>query len=320
MEFNFEWIEDWNSASFELVWYSSIGYITNTVIPEQKIFPVGNWVFNGDYDDPEACIVVDVNSNNESITLSEAPPLTNWKGIDNSGNYSVSKGENQLCLDGLSGDNLDWLSDIIFEIDNNSFSSGYQMVEIISIPDSGIILDSDELLFPFSNLAVNYNDTCDDLGVVTPPTTIVNNTTIWDMRVLKSGQYNLENSSDQINLFAEAESEISVCTDSYFPTKYLVSNGPSIIVHKESKRTQNWIGEISVIDDTITIENTMDYNLSISVEFDGNGAQWQITNSITVNSNSIANISAIAPNEGISFVWLELDEGEVILHLVNHEV
>ena len=64
----------------------------------------------------------------------------------------------------------------------------------------------------------------------------------------------------------------------------------------------------------------MEENLSISVEFDGNGEQWQISNSIEINSNSVANISAIAPSNGISFVWLELDEGDVILHLVNHEV
>ena len=320
IEFNFEWMEDWNTAGFELVWYSSIGYITNSVIPEQKIFPLGNWEFNGDYDDPEACVTIDVNSNNDSITLSEAPALTTWKGIDESGNYSVSKGENQLCLDGLSGDNLDWLSEIIFEIDNHSFSTGYQMMEIISIPNSGIILDSDELLFPFSNLAVNYNGTCDDLGIVTPPTTIVNNTTIWDMRVLKSGKYDLENSSSEIKLLAESKSVISVCTESYLPEKYTVSNGPNIIVYKGEDRTQNWIGEITVINDTITIENPMEENLSISVEFDGNGEQWQISNSIEINSNSVANISAIAPSNGISFVWLELDEGDVILHLVNHEV
>ena len=96
--------------------------------------------------------------------------------------------------------------------------------------------------------------------------------------------------------------------------------GRIFIVYKNEIRTQRWIGEISVINDTLVIENPSEENVSILVEFDGNGEQWQISNSIQIPANAVETISAIAPETGISFVWLELDEGEVVLHLVNHEV
>ena len=130
----------------------------------------------------------------------------------------------------------------------------------------------------------------------------------------------MNNSTDEIELFAEVGSQISVCTEDYLPQKYNVLEGPDLIVYKNEIRTQRWIGEISVINDTLVIENPSEENVSILVEFDGNGEQWQISNSIQIPANAVETISAIAPETGISFVWLELDEGEVVLHLVNHEV
>ena len=48
--------------------------------------------------------------------------------------------------------------------------------------------------------------------------------------------------------------------------------------------------------------------------------EWDISNTITLAPGVITDISAIPPENGVSFTWLELKQGEVILHLVNHEV
>ena len=58
----------------------------------------------------------------------------------------------------------------------------------------------------------------------------------------------------------------------------------------------------------------------MNIEFDGNGSQWAISNDIVLNSGQITTVSAIAPETGMSFAWFELNDGEIILHLVNHEV
>ena len=320
LEFNFEWLEDWNTASFDLIWKTNHGFFTNKVVPDLKIYPLGMWSFNGDYDDPKVCLNVKVNSKNNTIALDSPPQYTSWKNVDSDGNLTVTKGENELCLSGLSGDNMNSISQEVFTIDNHSFIAGYMAENYISMPESGIILDSQELLFPFARLGSNYNGTCDDIGNLSPPRTVVNNTTIWDLRVVQFGLYDLNNSTDEIELFAEVGSQISVCTEDYLPQKYNVLEGPDLIVYKNEIRTQRWIGEISVINDTLVIENPSEENVSILVEFDGNGEQWQISNSIQIPANAVETISAIAPETGISFVWLELDEGEVVLHLVNHEV
>ena len=155
------------------------------------------------------------------------------------------KGENELCLSGLSGDNMNSISQEVFTIDNHSFIAGYKAENYISMPDSGIILDSQELLFPFARLGSNYNGTCDDIGNLSPPRTVVNNTTIWDLRVLQFGLYDLNNVTDEIELFAEVGSQISDCTEDYLPQKYNVLEGPDLIVYKNEIERRDGLGNFS---------------------------------------------------------------------------
>jgi len=317
VEFNFQWLEPWNSAGFDLIWHTSEGFETNSVIPNLEIYPISNWIFNDDYDDPKACLDIFVDSKNNTISLSSPPEFSSWRGVDADNNYTVVKGVNELCLDGLSGDNMAWISGLQFSIDNHTFASGYERSHFLSIPQTGIILDSNESLFPFSIMGSNYNGTCEDIGVVTPPSTIVNNTTIWDMRVLQFAEYT---NSNPILLLVESNTEVSVCSDEYLPQKYQILEGPEMLLMKDGNLSHDWIGDVMVENESIIINNPSDDDLTIDIEFDGNGEQWQISNTILIPSKSTENISAIAPETGVSFVWLELNEGDVILHLVNHEV
>ena len=45
-----------------------------------------------------------------------------------------------------------------------------------------------------------------------------------------------------------------------------------------------------------------------------------VSNDIVIAAGEVESVSAMPPETGISFAWLELNDGEVILHLVNHEV
>ena len=101
---------------------------------------------------------------------------------------------------------------------------------------------------------------------------------------------------------------------------YNVQTGPLLTVGLGENRSQKWLGNVEVINNEIVIENLDSSDVSLNIEFDGNGPQWDVSNDIILVSGQITNVSAIAPETGISYAWLELNDNDVILHLVNHEV
>ena len=106
----------------------------------------------------------------------------------------------------------------------------------------------------------------------------------------------------------------------YNPTLFNVKNGPLLAIGDGNEKTQHWLGSVEVVNDQIVIENFDSSDVSLNIEFDGNGPQWDVSNDIVLTSGQITNVSAVAPETGVSFAWLELNDGDVILHLVNHEV
>ena len=101
---------------------------------------------------------------------------------------------------------------------------------------------------------------------------------------------------------------------------YSVKRGPSLTILDNDEKTKQWIGSFTVTNDTISIQNNGEEDVVLGIEFDGNGAQWDISNTITLPPGVVTDIPAIPPENGVSFTWLELKQGEVSLHLVNHEV
>ena len=92
-----------------------------------------------------------------------------------------------------------------------------------------------------------------------------------------------------------------------------------MIIGDNESRTQNWIGSVEFTNNELIFENPGSYNVSLNIEFDGNGPQWSVSNDIILLAGQTTTVSAIAPGSGVSFSWLELNDEEVILHLVNHE-
>ena len=127
-------------------------------------------------------------------------------------------------------------------------------------------------------------------------------------------------SNDSILLLVPKDSTIHDCENPYTPTRYNIENGPSLIVGEGENKTQKWIGSINVENDIIVVENPGSTEVNVRIEFDGNGPQWNVSNNIVLPAGQITTISAEAPDSGLSYAWFEFDDGEVILHLVNHEV
>ena len=77
--------------------------------------------------------------------------------------------ENQICLQSLSGDDMAWVSDMEFSIDNATFKSGYHHQNEIAISNEGVLLNENELLFSQSVLALNHEGNCLEFGNPSPP-------------------------------------------------------------------------------------------------------------------------------------------------------
>ena len=185
---------------------------------------------------------------------------------------------------------------------------------------SGIELTSENLMFSQSILALNHEGNCIDLGTPALPLTSEAGLKTWNMSIFPVGINSHEENNTTTILHVPDSSTVSDCQSVEFPTVYSVKRGPSLTIVDNDEKTQHWIGSFTVTNDTISIQNNGEDDVVLGIEFDGNGAQWDISNTITLAPGVITDISAIPPENGVSFTWLELKQGEVILHLVNHEV
>ena len=319
IKFNFFWLEQWNASSFEMTWEVNDKITKNTVVPDQSVYPVGDWEFNGDLDDPKSCITIK-SSNSEPILPSQAPVYSNWDNVNSQGNISIDSNNPEVCLDGISGDDMNWLEYYEFRLDNVSFMAGYSTQNYVAIPDEGVVINNEDLMFSQSILSVELDGDCTGLGMPALPLNSENGSKLWNMSIFPTGINNYSNSNDSITLIVPEGAIISDCESLYYPEIYTVSRGPSLIVGIEDDRTQHWIGSVEFIENVLTIKNPSDEDIQLNIEFDGNGPQWDVSNNIILTAGQITNISAIAPESGVSFSWLELNDEEVTLHLVNHEV
>ena len=316
VEFSLQWMESWNTSEMEVSWLVGKEIISSSVRPDLSVYPIGMWEFNGDLDDPETCI--SIKSKSEALNVSANTNVASWDNLNQEGNITLSD-ENQICLQSLSGDDMAWVSDMEFSIDNATFKSGYHHQNEIAISNEGVLLNENELLFSQSVLALNHEGNCLDFGNPSPPLFSDNGTRVWNMSILPVALNRLEQSNDSIVLYAEEGSNITDCESVYNPTIYTVSQGPTLIIGAEENRTQHWIGTVEFSDNLLVIENPMSYDVPLLIEFDGDGPQWDVSTDIVLESGQITSVSATAPLTGYSYSWLELDDGDVILHLVNHE-
>ncbi len=317
IEFNFEWNELWETSAIDISWLIDDQILSSNLRPSHSTYPIGAWQFNGDLDDPESCIAV--KSKSQQVNVSGETNFAIWDNLNPEGNVTISD-ESQICLKSLSGDDMAWIADMDFNIDNVTFRADYYSENIVAISEDGIVLSEEELLFSQSILALNHDGDCLDLGTPSPPLFSQNGTRTWNMSILPVALNKLEGTNESIVLYAEENSNITDCKSVYNPTTYTVSYGPSLILGTGDNRTQDWIGAVEFVEGLLVIENPGGNDVPLNIEFDGNGPQWNVSNNIILEAGQLTNVSAVAPISGQSYSWLELDDGEVILHLVNHEV
>ena len=233
VEFSLQWMESWNTSGMEVSWLVGKEIISSSVRPDLSVYPIGMWEFNGDLDDPETCI--SIKSKSETLNVSANTNVASWDNLNQEGNITLSD-ENQICLQSLSGDDMAWVSDMEFSIDNATFKSGYIHQNEIAISNEGVLLNENELLFSQSVLALNHEGNCLDFGNPSPPLFSDNGTRVWNMSILPVALNRLEQSNDSIVLYAEEGSNITDCESIYNPTIYTVSQGPTLIIGAEEEQ------------------------------------------------------------------------------------
>ena len=302
----------------ELSWKFGDDITKHKVVPDQSTYPIGSWNFNGDLDDPKSCI--SLKSSQDSFNVSSFANYATWDNLDSEGNLTLEDDNSEICVEGLSGDDMSWLKDTVFSIDQVPFRAPYYSENMVSIPEEGIVLDNRNMMFSQSILALDHEGDCLDLGTPSPPLSMTNDTRIWNMSIVSVAMNDAGESNDSIRLFTPESSVISECIDPYAPELHTIVRGPALSVGTGESKTQKWIGSVEVIGNQITFENFGSSDVPLNIEFDGNGQQWSVSNDEVLSAGQITNVSVTSPNSGVSFSWLELKDEEVILHLVNHEV
>ena len=212
IEFNFEWNELWQTSAMDISWLIEDKIISSNLRPSHSTYPIGVWQFNGDLDDPESCIAV--KSKSQQLNVSGQTNFATWDNLNSEGNVTVND-NSQICLKSLSGDDMAWIADMDFNIDNITFRADYFSDNVVAISEDGIILSEEELLFSQSILALNHDGDCLDLGNPSPPLFSQNGTRTWNMSILPIALNKLEGTNESIVLYAEENSNITDCKSVY---------------------------------------------------------------------------------------------------------
>ncbi len=319
IKFSFYWNTTWMKSSMQFWYRVNDDFISHEIKPNSTLYPVGSWIFNGDLSDPKSCIETFHGIGGE-ITLSPISESTWWSGVNESGNISLAGGLDQICINGQSGDDLSWLQSFEFTLGENQFRADYDSgIEKIPIPANGVELTESDLMFERTVLAANHEGHCLSVMDYSPPMTVEGEDRIWDMSVTTTAR-NDATIDNPITLLAPEGTLITSCDESMQPELVEVVEGPLLMVEEDGEMTQRWLGSISLNSGNFMIENMGQTDLTLYVEFGGNGPQWDVSTSHNLLAGEMNDISATAPETGNSYSWLELDEDRIVLHLTNHEV
>ncbi len=311
ISFHIKWGIEALPTHDSLIWVINNQNYVSEIIPDVPVYPIGSWDFNGDLSDPSSCISLEHNYVIENLSFDDLTEGSRWKFV----------GENMVCIEGLSGDNMSWVSQRTFSFNGTNFSINQISPNVVVIPDEGVMLDSSHKLFSEVEIVTTKVDQdCNELGTPSPQLRPDEGDWIWDLSVKSTGIMPILGNNSM--LFKSPASPLLICQNSWDSKIYNVIRGPSLsLTENENSSDLFWLGSVDFSRGFIEIENRMSIDLQLRIEFGGNGVdQWNVSNEITLMSGEINKVEAEPPNSGISYSWLELDDDEIVLHLVNHEV
>ncbi len=304
-----------------------------TISPDEEVFPIGDWVWQGSISEPAYCVQLHWNEPIQtSISLESQGDLQDLITLDGTPNdiLQLDGTESEICLSGKSGLGPDDVNQIGFNLNQTVYQMDIGKSNIIPkliMPETGINI------IPQSNqsgwnewstggeLFLELEGDCPTEQTTSVPLRPIEGDWIWDLAVKRSGRIPIVE-QQILTILAPEHSVITWCSagDLMTRTDYLVSFGPSLslLVAEDWKRA--WEGQITFENSSIFIHNPGLNNLSLTIDQHGNGADWNVSNEIVLLAGQTTEIIAVEPLSGQSFAWLVHDDWQVILHLANHEV
>jgi len=304
-----------------------------SISPNQEVFPIGDWAWQGSISEPGYCVQLQWNEPIlTNISLESEGGSQDLITLDGTSNeiLELDGTESEICLSGKSGLGPDDVNQIGLNINQTVYQMDVDrsnMVQILYIPDSGleIIPQSNESGWnewsSGGELFLDLEGECPSEQTTSVPLRPIEGDWIWDLLVKRSGRIPIVE-EQVLKILAPEDSIITWCSggEDLLRTDYLVSYGPSLSLLVEDNWKRAWEGQITFENNSISIYNPGLDNLSLIIDQHGNGADWNVSNEIVLLAGQTTEVIAVEPDEGQSFAWLAHDNWQVTLHLANHEV
>ena len=287
-----------------------------SIVPDSKIYQKSaSWELSGTLQDPIICTTLAIEDDSiGNVTISDP----RWIPLNDT---SISKGDNEFCLEGSNGASIsgpsDYLGRHLGPHLNVSWDDGNNSSWRVPIANTSPVVNSVDgvLKIPeiFSNTSIGYVDSTapfcpsnSDLPEVDPD--IHWNRTLGDHSFITVPNEYSGNGS----LLVQEGGWLVVCEDSELISSFVISNGPDIWVSPGALRNAVIYYETS----NITISNLQNVTESITISISGPpGDSWGIESPDYISPNSNVNITVIMPEEGFqAAVWIIPEDSGITVY------
>jgi len=306
-----------------------------TISPKLDVFPHEDWRQHGTNAEPLVCVeIIWRESIETNVSLNRTLPVHSLFTLDGTPNdvLALEGDENQICVEGKAGVNPDLINGMDIIIGENEFEMNldYTKLSVLYLPEEGLVIEPNSSIAGWGEwisggeLRLNHEGPCEAEHTSSVPLKPLEGEWIWDLSLKPVATIPIV---DEVPLTIKApvDSTITWCPKNQYSLEpqfvYLVSEGPQLeVVSTTDNDSIVWADSIQFVDDTISIYNPGLLNLTVEIDQHVTGEMWDVSNDITILAGETTVITAIAPESGFSFAWLENNDGLVELHLANHEV
>jgi len=309
------------------------GELSYTASPDLTVFPATstmNWT--GSLEDPQACFDLVWNGAEESnlSVLSAIPSeLLTFEGSSNS-TISVTNDVSEICVKGRSG-MLDLADGVSIDGVEHQMAITSTNYVPLHMPDGEMIINPNHLGWasPFSvggELRMASSGPCEEVITSSVPNIPSEGEWIWDLSVLTAGVIPVVESQN-LTLKANVGDVILHCQEDGSQTEYLVIDAPNLMLEvdgptipQQEKYSMQWQGNSINSTNQFRLFNPTSSNISIVIDYHGNGPQWDVSGNLFLSPGEWTNISITPQGGDFTMAWLEHSDWIVELHLASHEV
>jgi len=306
-----------------------------TISPKFDVFPYMDWIKSGSEIEPILCVdLIWKNPSSVNVSLNRTLPEHSLFSLDNTPNSTLvlDEEEEQVCIEAKAGTHLELVDGMTILIGIHEFEImvAQNTTRQLIFPQSGLLIQANNSIAGWGQwtlggeLRLNHEGSCEAEHTTNVPMKPIEGDWIWDLEVKSSATIPVVEEVP-LTIKAPVDSLITWCQKNEYTSQpefvYTVSEGPQLyIVESNNSSYNDWTGPVQFTNNTLTIYNPTDQNITVETEQHGTGDRWVANNTFVLLAGQSTIISATPPEDGYSFAWLEHDSWKVELHLSHHEV